>query len=104
MIKLFFGLCNVFIFCSKANGKGNLYKCIIIKKIGKEVENTHSFHSRAMAFNALFQITILILWENIAKAVTLEAIKRFRLQKQHAQKTTNVTVFGTNIVMVMDGR
>ena len=45
-----------------------------------------------MAFNALFQITILILWESIAKAVTspLEAIKRFRLQKQHAQKTTNV--------------
>ena len=65
---------------------------------------THSFHSRAMAFNALFQITILILWENIAKAVTLEAIKRFRLQKQHAQKTTNVTVFGTKIVMMMDGR
>ena len=57
-----------------------------------------------MAFNALFQITILILWENIAKAVTLEAIQRLRLQKQIAQITTNVTVFGTKIVMVMNGR
>ena len=100
MAKLLFVLCYVLIFCSKANGKGNLY---IYNKHNNKL-NTHSFHSRAMAFNALFQITILILWENIAKAVTLEAIKRFRLQKQHAQKTTNVTVFGTNIVMVMDGR
>ena len=59
-----------------------------------------------MAFNALFQITILILWENIAKAVTLEgwmAIQRFRLQKQHAQITTNVTVFTTDNVMVVNG-
>ena len=103
MIKLFFGLCNVFIFCSKANGKGNLYKCIIIKKIGKEVENTHSFHSRAMAFNALFQITILILWENFAKEVTLEAIQRFRLQKKHVQITMNVAVFLTADVVVIHG-
>ena len=57
-----------------------------------------------MAFNALLQITILILWENFAKTVTLEAIQRLRLQKQHAQKPTNVAVFGTKIVMVMDGR
>ena len=45
-MKLFFGLCNVLIFCSKANGslerqenenrKGNIYTCImIIKQIGK---------------------------------------------------------------------
>ena len=42
--------------------------------------NTHSFHTRAMALNALFQITILILRENIVQAVPLEAIQRFRLQ------------------------
>ena len=58
-----------------------------------------------MAFNALFQMTIFILWEDIAKAgVTLEAaIQRFRLQRQHVQITTNVAVFGTHNVMVMDG-
>ena len=59
-----------------------------------------------MAFNALFQITILILWENIAKAVTLEgwmAIQRFRLQKQHVQITKNVAVFGTVDVLVING-
>ena len=56
-----------------------------------------------MAFNALFQITILILWENFAKEVTLEAIQRFRLQKKHAQITTNVAVFTTDDVMVMNG-
>ena len=54
-----------------------------------------------MAFNALFQITILILWENFAKEVTLEAIQRFMLQKKHAQITTNVAVFGTVFVMVL---
>ena len=42
MMKLFFGLCNVLIFCSKANGslerqenenrKGNIYTCIMIIK------------------------------------------------------------------------
>ena len=57
-----------------------------------------------MAFNALFQITILILWENIAQAVTLEAIQRFRLQKQHAHITPNVAVFTTDDVMVVNGR
>ena len=56
-----------------------------------------------MAFNALFQISIHMLWENFAKAVSLEAIQRFRLQKQHAQITTNVTVFSTNNVMVVNG-
>ena len=45
-MKLFFGLCNVLLFCSKANGslerqenenrKGNIYTCImIIKQIRK---------------------------------------------------------------------
>ena len=57
-----------------------------------------------MAFNAVFQISIHMLWENIAEAVTLEAIQRFRLQKQHAQITTNVNVFTTQIVMVVNGR
>ena len=48
-MKLLFGLCNVLIFCSKANGslerqenenrKGNIYTCImIIKQIGKNLE------------------------------------------------------------------
>ena len=86
MAKSLFGLCHVLIFCSKANGKGNLYICIMISSI---LFNTHSFHSRAMAFNALFQITIQILWENIAKALTLEAMTRFRLQKQNAQKNND---------------
>ena len=69
------------------------------------ITNTHSFHTRAMAFNALFQITIIFLGNDIAKAVTLEAIQRFRLQKKHATKaaTTNVAVFGTKNVMVMNG-
>ena len=44
------------------------------------------------------------MWENIAQAVTLEAaIERFRLQKQHVQITTNVAVFMTEDVMLMDG-
>ena len=60
-----------------------------------------------MAFNALFQITILILWENFARAVImdaviLDAIQRFRLQKKHVQITTNVAVFGTMDVMVVN--
>ena len=54
-----------------------------------------------MAFNTVFQISIHMLWENIAEAVTLEAIQRFRLQKKHAQITTNVAVFGTVFVMVL---
>ena len=56
-----------------------------------------------MAFNALFQITIIILWENFALAVKLESIQRFRLQKKHVQITMNVAVFGTEDVMVMSG-
>ena len=60
----------------------------------------NSFHTRAMEFNALFQITIFILWKNGARAVTLEAIQRFRLQKQHVQITTNVAVCMTDFVMV----
>ena len=55
-----------------------------------------------MAFNALFQITIIILWTNIAEALTLEAIQRLMLQKQHVQITTNVAVFMTCDVMVMN--
>jgi hypothetical protein len=50
------------------------------------------------------KISILIMWENIAQAVTLEAaIARFRLQKQHVQITTNVAVFMTEDVMLIDG-
>merc|ERR1719510_2703119 len=39
--------------------------------------------------------TILIVWGNIARAVTLKSIQRFRLQKQHVQITSNVAVFTT---------
>ena len=56
-----------------------------------------------MAFNVLFQMTILILRENIAKAITLEDIQRFKLQNQHVQITTNVAVFMTTNVMVING-
>ena len=56
-----------------------------------------------MAFNALFQMAILILWEHIVKDMNLEPIQRFRLQKQHVQITTNVAVSMTIDVMVMDG-
>ena len=58
-----------------------------------------------MAFDSLFQITIIILWKNIVMAIPLIPfiIQRFRLQKQHAQITTNVTVFSTNNVMVVNG-
>ena len=57
-----------------------------------------------MAFNALFQISMCIMWGNIAQAVTLEtAIERFRLQKQHVHITTNVAVFGTTDVMLING-
>ena len=56
-----------------------------------------------MTFNSLFQMTIIILWKNIALAMTLEPIQRFRLQKQHVQITTNVAVFMTQDVMVING-
>ena len=67
------------------------------------LDSTHSFHTRDMAFNVLFQIRIHMLWENFVEAVTLEAIQRFRLQKQHVQITMNVAVFGTADVMVKNG-
>ena len=56
-----------------------------------------------MAFNALFQIAIIILGDDFAKAVTLEAIQRYRLQKMHVMIPSNVAVFGTKNVMVMNG-
>ena len=56
-----------------------------------------------MAFDSLFQRTIIILWPKVAMAIPLEAIQRFRLQKQHVQVTTNVAVFGTTDVMVING-
>ena len=67
------------------------------------LENTHSFHTSDMAFNDLFQLSIRILWQNIAMAVTLETIQRFRLQRQHVQITSIVAVFTTVNVMGMDG-
>ena len=56
-----------------------------------------------MAFNALFQITIIFLGNDIAKAMTLEAIQRYRLQKMNVIIPSNVAVFGTKNVMVMNG-
>ena len=56
-----------------------------------------------MVFDALFQMTILILWEKLAKAVGLTDIQRFRPQQQHVQITTNVAVFTTQHVMVILG-
>ena len=55
-----------------------------------------------MALNASFQ-SIFIVWDNIAKEKSLKAIQRFRLQKQHAQITSNVAVLETMNVMVIIG-
>ena len=55
-----------------------------------------------MAFNALFQTTI-IMWNNIALAMLLQRIQRFGMQKCHVQITSNVAVFTTYAVMEVFG-
>ena len=68
------------------------------------LENAYFLKSIAMAFNVLFQMTILTTTDTIVLAIGLvDNMQRSRLQNKHVQMIWNVAAFTTCHVMVIFG-